>query len=86
MASLHGSKKTAALAIRKLSTYTAGSDRVAAKGTRSTSPPRTTSAAIITARLLKRSMTTPANAPNSTYGKVYRAKTAPVPSADPVLV
>ncbi len=79
-----GSKNTATLAMRKLSTYTDGSDQVTATGTRAMRPARSTSAVTITVRLLKRSMMTPAKAPKSTYGKVYRARITPVPSVEPV--
>ena len=70
MASLAGSKKTPAVAIAKLSTYTAGSERVATNGTATTRAARIRSTATIRRRLSSRSTATPANAPNRTYGSV----------------
>ena len=66
MASLAGSKKTPAVAIAKLSTNTAASERVAMKGTATTRAARMRSTATIRRRLSSRSTTTPATAPNST--------------------
>ena len=70
MASLAGSKKTPAVAIAKLSTYTAGSERVATNGTATTRAARIRSTATIRRRLSSRSTATPANAPNRTDGSV----------------
>ena len=66
MASLAGSKNTAAVEIAKLSTKTAGSERPATNGTARTRAARTRSTAIMSRRLSKRSTATPAKAPNRT--------------------
>ena len=66
MASLAGSKKTPAVAIAKLSANTAGSERVATRGTASTRTARSTSTATMSRRLSSRSTRTPAKAPKRT--------------------